>query len=329
MATPTTRNLGFELVRTTEAAALAAGRWMGRGDKNAVDGAAVSAMRYALSLVDMDGIVVIGEGEKDAAPMLYIGERIGNGLPPMVDVAVDPVDGTRALAKGLSHAISVVALSERGSLYSPGHVAYVEKIAVGPSAKGAIDITATVGQNLRAIARAKDSSVDDLTVVILDRPRHEKLINEVRAAGARVNLIQDGDVAGAVMTALPNTGVDVLMGIGGSPEAVLAACAMRCLGGEIQCRLWPRDEAERAQAELDGLDLGRILTTRDLSAGEDVFFAATGVSDGSVLKGVRYYSHGARTQSIVMRSYSGTIRMVDAEHNFEKLQKITELSSQR
>ncbi|MDP3047290.1 MAG: class II fructose-bisphosphatase [Chloroflexota bacterium] len=329
MATPTTRNLGFELVRTTEAAALAAGRWMGRGDKNAVDGAAVTAMRYALSHVDMDGIVVIGEGEKDQAPMLYIGERIGNGLPPMVDVAVDPVDGTRALAKGLPNAISVVALSERGSLYSPGHVAYVEKIAVGPSAKGAIDLTATVGQNLRAIARAKDSAVDDLTVVILDRPRHEKLINEVRAAGARVKLIQDGDVAGVIMTALPDTGIDVLMGIGGSPEAVVAACALRCLGGEIQCRLWPRDNAEREQAELDGLDLGRILTTRDLAAGEDVFFAATGISEGEVLKGVRYYSHGARTQSIVMRSYSGTIRMVEAEHNFEKLQKITELYGER
>jgi fructose-1,6-bisphosphatase II len=329
MATPITRNLGFELVRTTEAAALAAGRWMGRGDRNAVDGAAVTAMRYALSHVDMDGIVVIGEGEKDQAPMLYIGERIGNGLPPLVDVAVDPIDGTRALAKGLPNAISVVALSERGSLYSPGHVAYVEKIAVGPSAKGAIDLTATVGQNLRAIARAKDSAVDDLTVVILDRPRHEKLISEVRAAGARVALIQDGDVAGVVMTAMPNTGVDVLMGVGGSPEAVVAACALRCLGGEIQCRLWPRDEAERLRAEQDGLDLGRILTTKDLSAGEDVFFAATGVSDGEVLKGVRYYSHGARTQSIVMRSYSGTIRMVEAEHNFEKLQKITELYGDR
>jgi fructose-1,6-bisphosphatase II len=329
MTTPTTRNLGFELVRTTEAAALAAGRWMGRGDKDAVDGAAVAAMRYALSHVDMDGIVVIGEGAKDHAPMLFIGERIGNGLAPLVDVAVDPVDGTRALAKGLPNAISVVALSERGSLYSPGHVAYVEKIAVGPSAKDAIDLTATVGQNLRAIARAKDSAVDDLTVVILDRPRHERLINEVRAAGARVALIQDGDVAGAIMTALPDTGVDVLMGIGGSPEAVLAACALRCLGGEIQCRLWPRDKTERDQAELDGHDLGRILTTRDLAAGEDVFFAATGVSDGEVLKGVRYFSHGARTQSIVMRSYSGTIRTVEAEHNFEKLQKIAEMIGPR
>jgi fructose-1,6-bisphosphatase II len=329
MATPTTRNLGFELVRATEAAALAAGRWMGRGDRNAVDGAAVTAMRYALSLVDMDGIVVIGEGEKDQAPMLYIGERIGNGLPPLVDVAVDPVDGTRALAKGLPNAISVVALSERGSLYSPGHVAYVEKIAVGSGAKDAIDLTATVGQNLRAIARAKDSAVDDLTVVILDRPRHERLINEVRAAGARVKLIQDGDVAGVIMTALPDTGIDVLMGIGGSPEAVVAACALRCLGGEIQCRLWPRDKAEREQAEIDGLDLGRILTTRDLAAGEDVFFAATGISEGEVLKGVRYYGHGARTQSIVMRSYSGTIRMVEAEHNFEKLHKITEMIGPR
>jgi len=318
------RNLGFELVRATEAAALAAGRWMGRGDKNAVDAAAVQAMRYVLANVDMDGIVVIGEGEKDKAPMLYIGERIGNGLPPQVDVAVDPVDGTRALAKGLPNAVSVVALAERGTLYCPGHVAYMEKIAVGPEAKGVIDLSASVAQNLRAVAKAKDKNIDDLTVIVLDRPRHEQLIAEIRAVGARVKLIQDGDVSGAIMTAMPGTGIDVLMGVGGSPEAVLAACALRCLGGEIQCRLWPRDEAERQQALADGLDLDRILGLKDLVAGDDVFFAATGISDGELLKGVRYYSKGAYTQSIVMRSYSGTVRIVEANHNMEKLRRIVE-----
>lgn len=328
MGTPIDRNLGFELVRATEAAALAAGRWMGRGDKNAIDGAAVTAMRDSLSAVDMDGVVVIGEGEKDQAPMLYLGEHIGNGLPPKVDVAVDPVDGTRALAKGLPNSISVVALAERGTMYYPGHVAYMEKIAVGPEAKGAIDLTASVGQNLRAIAAAKDSAVNDLTVVVLDRPRHDQLIAEIRAAGARVKLIQDGDVAGAIMSAMPDTGVDVLMGVGGSPEAVVAACALRCLGGEIQCRLWPRDQAERQRGIADGLEFGRVLTISDLVSGEDVFFAATGITDGELLKGVRYFSQGARTQSIVMRSRSGTLRMMDAEHNFSKLRRITEAYGQ-
>lgn len=324
MVKPIDRNLGFELVRATEAAALAAGRWMGRGDKNAVDAAAVQAMRYVLSNVDMDGIIVIGEGEKDKAPMLYIGERIGNGLPPQVDVAVDPVDGTRALAKGLPNAISVVALAERGSLYYPGHVAYMDKIAVGPEAKGAIDLSASVAQNLRAVAKAKDKNLDDLTVVVLDRPRHEQLVAEIRAVGARVRLIPDGDVAGAIMTAMPGTGIDVLMGIGGSPEAVVAACALRCLGGEMQCRLWPRDEAERQQALAEGLDPDRILGINDLVKGDDVFFAATGISDGELLKGVRYYSRGAYTQSIVMRSYSGTVRIIEANHNIEKLRRIVE-----
>ncbi len=324
MATPISRNLGFELVRATEAAALAAGRWMGRGDKNAVDAAAVHAMRYALSSVDMDGIVVIGEGEKDQAPMLFLGEQIGNGLPPQVDVAVDPVDGTRALAKGLPNAISVVALAERGRMYYPGHVAYMEKIATGPEAKAVIDLTASVAENLERIARAKRSEVDDLTVVVLDRPRHERLIAEVRQAGARVTLIQDGDVAGAIMTAMPGTGVDVLMGVGGAPEAVIAACALACAGGGMQCRLWPRDEAERRQAVADGLDLERVLGLDDLVSGDGIFFAATGVSDGELLKGVRYFSHGARTQSIVMRRYSGTVRIVEASHDFEKLNKIAE-----
>jgi len=324
MATPNTRNLGFELVRATEAAALAAGRWMGRGDKNAVDGAAVHAMRYALRSVDMDGVVVIGEGEKDKAPMLYLGEQIGNGLPPKVDVAVDPVDGTRALAKGLPNAISVVALAERGKMYYPGHVAYMQKIATGPQAKGVVDLDAPVADNLHKVARAKGSRVDDLTVVVLDRPRHEGLIAEIRAVGARVILIQDGDVAGAIMTSMPDTGVDVLMGIGGSPEAVVAACALRCLGGEIQCRLWPRDADERRQAEADGLDVDRILTLDDLVSGDDIFFAATGVSDGELLKGVRYFAHGAHTQSIVMRAYSGTVRIVEANHDFDKLNHIEE-----
>ena len=324
MATPNTRNLGFELVRATEAAALAAGRWLGRGDKDAVDGAAVHAMRYALRAVDMDGVVVIGEGEKDKAPMLYLGERIGNGLPPRVDVAVDPVDGTRALAKGLPNAISVVALAERGKMYYPGHVAYMQKIATGPQAKGVVDLDAPVADNLHKVARAKGSRVDDLTVVVLDRPRHEGLIAEIRAVGARVILIQDGDVAGAIMTSMPDTGVDVLMGVGGSPEAVVAACALRCLGGEIQCRLWPRDADERRQAEADGLDVDRILTLDDLVSGDDIFFAATGVSDGELLKGVRYFAHGAHTQSIVMRAYSGTVRIVEANHDFDKLNHIEE-----
>jgi fructose-1,6-bisphosphatase II len=291
-----------------------------------VDGAAVHAMRYALSSVDMEGIVVIGEGEKDKAPMLFLGEQIGNGLPPQVDVAVDPVDGTRALAKGLPNAISVVALAGRGKMYYPGHVAYMEKIATGPQARRAIDLTASVAENLRNIARAKDSRVDDLTVVVLDRPRHEPLIAEVREAGARVILIQDGDVAGAIMTAMPDTGVDVLMGIGGSPEAVVAACALRCLGGEMQCRLYPRDAAERRQAETDGLDVSRILALDDLVSGDDIFFAATGVSDGELLKGVRYYAHGAHTQSIVLRAYSGTVRVVEANHDFDKLSRIEEVS---
>ena len=325
MGTPIDRNLGFELVRATEAAALAAGRWMGRGDKNAIDGAAVNAMRRSLNAVDMDGVVVIGEGEKDEAPMLYLGERVGNGMAPRVDVAVDPVDGTRALAKGLPNAISVVALAERGTMYYPGHVAYMQKIATGPRARGVIDLTASVEQNLRAIAAAQQSDVADLTVVVLDRPRHDPLIAEIRAAGARVKLIQDGDVAGAIMSALPDTGVDVLMGIGGSPEAVVAACALRCLGGEIQCRLWPRSEAERQQALADGLALDRILTIDDLVAGKDVFFAATAITDGENLKGVRYFGNGARTQSIVMRSHSGTIRIVEAEHNFRKLAAISDM----
>ncbi|MBI5956357.1 MAG: class II fructose-bisphosphatase [Chloroflexi bacterium] len=319
------RNLGFELVRVTEAAAMAAGRWMGRGDKEAVDRAAVNAMRYVLGMVDMDGVIVIGEGEKDQAPRLYNGEPIGNGLPPKVDVAVDPVDGTRALAKGLPNSISVVALAERGAMYYPKNIVYMDKIAVGPEAAGHIEITAPVARNLKNIAKAKKREVDDLTVVVLDRPRHEELIGQIRAAGARVKLISDGDVAGAIMAAMEGTGIDALMGIGGSPEAAVAACALKCLSGEIQCRLWPRDEAERQKALEAGLNLDRVLSTDDLVAGHDVFFAATGISDGELLRGVRYFGRGAKTHSIVMRSRSGTVRIIEAVHHFEKLMKIAEL----
>jgi len=325
MAEPIQRNLGFELVRVTEAAAMAAGRWMGRGDKEAVDRAAVNAMRYVLGMVDMDGVIVIGEGEKDQAPRLYNGEQIGNGLPPKVDVAVDPVDGTRALAKGLPNSISVVALAERGAMYYPKNIVYMDKIAVGPEAAGHIEITAPVARNLKNIAKAKKREVDDLTVVVLDRPRHEELIGQIRAAGARVKLISDGDVAGAVMAAMEGTGIDALMGIGGSPEATVAACALKCLGGEIQCRLWPRDEAEKQKALEAGLNLDRVLSTDDLVAGHDVFFAATGISDGELLRGVRYFGRGAKTHSIVMRSRSGTVRIIEAVHHFEKLMKIAEL----
>ncbi len=325
MAEPIQRNLGFELVRVTEAAAMAAGRWMGRGDKEAVDQAAVNAMRYVLGMVDMDGVIVIGEGEKDQAPRLYNGEQIGNGLPPKVDVAVDPVDGTRALAKGLPNSISVVALAERGAMYYPKNIVYMDKIAVGPEAAGHIEITASVARNLKNIAKAKKREVDDLTVVVLDRPRHEELIGQIRAAGARVKLISDGDVAGAIMAAMEGTGIDALMGIGGSPEATVAACALKCLGGEIQCKLWPRDEAEKQKALKAGLNLDRVLSTDDLVAGDDVIFAATGISDGELLRGVRYFGRGAKTHSIVMRSRSGTVRIIEAVHHFEKLMKIAEL----
>lgn len=314
---PLERNLALELVRVTEAAALHAARWMGRGDKEAADQAAVDGMRNALRFVDMDGVVVIGEGEKDEAPMLYIGERVGTGRPPKVDVAVDPIDGTTPTAKGLPNAITVVALAERMSMYYDPHIVYMEKIAVGPQAKGAIDINASPADNLLRIARFLERSVEDLTVVILDRPRHEQLIREVREAGASTRLINDGDVAGAVMTALPeDTGVDVLMGIGGTPEAVLAACALKCLGGEIQCKLWPRSDEERQAAEAAGnKDFGRVLTMDDLVNSDDVFFAATGITGGEFLKGVRYEGDYARTYSIMMRSRSRTMRRFETHHH--------------
>jgi fructose-1,6-bisphosphatase II len=313
---PLERNLALELVRVTEAAALHAARWMGRGDKEAADQAAVDAMRTALRYVDMDGVVVIGEGEKDEAPMLYIGERVGTGRPPKVDVAVDPIDGTNLTAKGLPNAITVVALAERGSMYYAPHIVYMHKIVVGPEAKGAIDINAPVRDNLFRVARFMERNVEDLTVCVLDRPRHESLIAEVREAGARIKLISDGDVAGAIMAALPgDTGVDMLMGIGGTPEAVLAASALKCLGGEMQCKLWPRSDEEREKArEVGNVDMDRVLCLDDLVASDDVFFAATGVTGGELLRGVRYRGDFAETYSIMMQSRSGTMRRFETHH---------------
>jgi fructose-1,6-bisphosphatase II len=313
------RNLAMELVRVTEAAALAASRWVGRGDKEGADGAAVDAMRVILESVPMDGVVVIGEGEKDEAPMLYNGERIGDGSPPETDIAVDPVEGTSLTASGLGNAISVIAVSERGTMFDPGPVFYMEKIAVGPDCVGVIDITRSPTENLEAVAKAKGESVRDLTAVILDRPRHADLIAEVRAAGARIRLISAGDVIGAVSTAWPNSGADILFGIGGTPEGVIAAAALKCMGGEIQGRLWPQDDSERQAAVAAGYDLDRVLTTNDLVRGDNCFFAVTGITDGEVLKGVHYDAQGATTQSLVMRSKSGTVRLIDARHRLHKL----------
>jgi len=320
---PIERNIAMELVRVTEAAALAAARFLGMGDKNLVDGAAVSAMRYVLDHVRMDGIVVIGEGEKDEAPMLYIGERIGDGSGLKLDIAVDPIDGTTLVAKGLPGAISAVALSARGTMNCPRQLVYVNKIVTGSEAKDVVDIDASVADNLKNIAIAKKRKVSELTVVVLDRPRHEQLLSEIRSAGARIKLISDGDVAASIQAALPETGVDVLMGIGGTPEGVLSAAAIRCIGGGIQCKAWPRDEKEREAAIADGVNLGKVYKTEDLVNSEDVFFAATGVSSGEMLKGVRYSSGGAQTQSLAMRSRSGTIRWIDSWHNFERLDKLS------
>ena len=319
------RNLALELVRTTEAAAMAVGRWMGRGDKNAADQAAVVAMRTIFNTINMDGVVVIGEGEKDHAPMLYNSERLGSGTPPLVDIAVDPIDGTRLTSLGLPGAIAVVSVAERGTMYNPQHIVYMNKIAVGPQAKGAVSLDAPVKDNVRRVARALDKDVNDVTVVVLDRPRHETLLQEIRAAGARIKLIPDGDVSGGLMSAFEESGVDMLMGIGGSPEAVITACALKCLGGEIQCKLWPRDEEERQRAMEIGLELDRVFTTDDLVRGENVFFVATGITDGEWLRGVKYSSKGIRTTSVVMRSRSGTVRTVDAVHRAEKLAQLTSL----
>ena len=270
------RNLALELVRTTEAAALAASRWMGRGDKNGADGAAVDAMRVVLDTVPMDGIVIIGEGEKDEAPMLFNGEKIGDGTPMLTDIAVDPIDGTTLTALGRSGAIAVIAVSERGTMFDPGPCVYMEKIAVGPECVGTIDLNRSVTENLQAVAKAKGESVRDVTAVILDRPRHEALIAEVRQAGARIRLIPDGDVAGAISTAWADSGADILLGIGGTPEGVITAAAMKCMGGEQQGRLWPRDAAERDAAIAAGYDLDKVLTTDDLVSGDNCFFSATG-----------------------------------------------------
>ena len=319
---PIERNLAMELARVTEAAAMAAVRHMGMGDKELVDQAAVDAMRYTLGYVSMDGVVVIGEGEKDEAPMLYNGEVIGNGMPPEVDIAVDPIDGTTLLSKGLPGAVAVVALSARGTMNVPGNVFYMNKIAVGPEARDAIDIEVGVTENLRNVAAAKGCGVHDLTVIMLDRPRHAELLAEVRDAGARVKMITDGDIIAGIQSALPGTGVDMLLGIGGSPEAVLTAAAIRCIGGAIQCKPWPRDEAEREQAIADGVDLEKVYDTTDLVGGEDVFFSATGASTGDLLKGVLFEDGGARTQTLVMRSRSGTVRWIDSIHDFSRLDKI-------
>ncbi len=312
------RNLGMELVRVTEAAALSAGRFMGKGDKIKVDQAAVDAMRQALDGVDMHGVVVIGEGEKDEAPMLYVGEEIGNGALPDVDVAVDPVDGTRLTSLGLSGAIAVVATAERGSMYSaPPGVYYMEKIAVGPYARDVIDINASIATNLERIARARDAHIDDLTVVILDRPRHADIIKQVREAGARIRLIMDGDVSAAIQAAMEDyLGVDVLLGTGGAPEAVLAAAAIKCIGGGIQCKIWPRSDEEREKLKASGVDLEKVYRTEDLVKGNDVAFAATGITTGELVDGVRYYGWGARTSSIMMRSRSGTVRYIQARHKW-------------
>lgn len=337
------RNLALEIVRVTESAALAAARWMGRGDKTRADQAAVDAMRMLLDSIAIEGIVVIGEGEKDKAPMLYNGERIGmfSGAAhserfgrevtfdpaklPSVDIAVDPIDGTRLLSLGLPNALSVVALAERGSMFSPGHLVYMDKLAVGPSARGAIDMRRSVRENLEAVARAKDKHVNDLTAVVLDRPRNSNYVTDIRACGARLKLITDGDVAGAISTALEDTGVDILFGTGGSPEAVIAACALKCLGGDMQCRLYPRDESEKDYARQMGYSLEAVLTIDDLVKSESIYFSATGITDGELLRGVHYSSNGATTESLVMRSLSGTVRRIAATHRLEKLQQISQI----
>ncbi|MBI9043834.1 MAG: class II fructose-bisphosphatase [Anaerolineaceae bacterium] len=320
-----TRNLALELVRVTEAAALAAGRQMGRGDKIAADKAAVDAMRLILNTIRMDGVIVIGEGEKDEAPMLYNGEHLGNGRTPALDIAADPIDGTRPLAFGLPNSIATVAMSPRGSMFDPGPFMYMEKIAVGPEAKHVIDIDAPIKDNLIKISKALGESVSDLKVVILDRPRHEQLIKEVREAGARIRTIPDGDVAGAIMTCWPNSGVDVLLGVGGSPEAVLAACALRATGGNMQCKLYARNEEEYKKGMELEYDFNQILTLDDLVSSDDTFFAATGLTNGELLRGVEYSSGGATTHSLVMRGLTGTVREIKATHRLSKLSKISSI----
>jgi fructose-1,6-bisphosphatase II len=318
-----TRNLALELARVTEAAAMMAGRFMGRGDKEGADQAAVNAMRLILGTVDMNGVIVIGEGEKDQAPMLFNGEKVGNGSPPDVDVAVDPIDGTRPLAFGRSNSLSTVAVAPRGTMFDPGPFVYMNKIAVGPEAKGKIDIEKSITDNLMAIAKAKDKKVEDLTTIILDRPRHEKMIAEIRKAGARIRQIPDGDVAAALMTAWPDSGVDVLIGIGGTPEGVIAACALRAMDGEIQGKLYARDDDELNRGRDAGYDFDKLLTMDDLVSSEDVFFAATGITDGELLQGVRYYGDHITTDTLVVRGLTGTVRRIIATHTTNKLENLT------
>jgi fructose-1,6-bisphosphatase II len=318
-----TRNLALELVRVTEAAALAAGRFMGRGDKEAADQAAVNAMRIVLQTVDMNGLIVIGEGEKDNAPMLYNGESVGNGSGLDFDVAVDPIDGTRPLAFGRSNSLATVAIAPRGSMFNPGPFVYMNKLAVGPEAKGSINIEKSITENLKAIAKAKHKDVEDLTTIILDRDRHIEMIAEIRKAGARIRQIPDGDVAAALMTAWPDSGVDVLIGIGGTPEGVLAACALRAMGGEIQGKLYARDEAELRRGHEAGYDFDKVLTMDDLVSSEDVFFTATGITDGELLQGVRYFGNGASTDSLVVRGLTGTVRQIIATHRIDKLRHLS------
>jgi fructose-1,6-bisphosphatase II len=313
------RNLALELVRVTEAAAMAAARWVGRGDKNGADGAAVNAMRQLINTVSMKGVVVIGEGEKDHAPMLFNGEQVGDGTGAECDVAVDPIDGTRLAALGMNNAIAVIAVSPRGTMYDPSAVFYMEKLATGPEAADVVNIEASVADNIRAVARAKHCSPGDVTVVILDRPRHEGIVKEIREAGARIKFITDGDVAGAIMAAREGTGIDLMLGIGGTPEGIIAACAIKSLGGVLQGKLWPKDDAERQKAIDAGHDLSRVLTTDDLVASDDVFFAATGITDGELAEGVRYGKGITSTHSLVMRSRSGTIRRIHSEHKLSKL----------
>ena len=312
--TQPSRNLALELVRVTETAAIAASRWVGRGAKNDADQVAVDGMRKMINTVSMNGVIVIGEGEKDQAPMLFNGEQVGDGNGPSVDVAVDPIDGTTLTAKGMNNAISVIALAERGTMFDPTTVFYMKKLVVGPEAADVVDITAPVKENLRRIAKAKRRDIESLTVVLLDRPRHDQLIKEIRDAGARIKFITDGDVAGAVEAARDETGIDALMGIGGTPEGIIAACAMKCLGGVIQAILHPRDEAEREKALANGMDLEKVLTTNDLVSGENVFFAATGITDGELLKGIRFTDRYIESNSLVMRSRSKTIRFISSEH---------------
>jgi fructose-1,6-bisphosphatase II len=323
------RNLAMELVRVTEAAAMAAGRWVGRGDKNGADGAAVRAMRTLVSTVSMNGVVVIGEGEKDEAPMLFNGERVGDGTGPECDIAVDPIDGTTLTAKGMTNAIAVLAAADRGTMFDPSAVFYMDKLVTGPEAADFVDIDAPISVNIRRVAKAKRSTPEDVTVVILDRPRHEGIINEIRETGARIKLISDGDVAGSILALREGTGVDMLLGIGGTPEGIISACAVKCLGGTIQGKLWPKDDEERQRAIDAGHDLDRVLTTDDLVSGENVFFVATGITDGELLRGVRYRSETATTDSIVMRSKSGTVRRIDSVHRLSKLRAYSSIDFEK